>query len=327
MGKQRRLSRNSGGAKAAGGGYGQLPMLLGGGAVAVCLFALLRFSGSGCTDASAVNYDPRATRDDGSCVGSIYSLSGVYELETTADGEDLESGSGGLEFDIMGTNAFVKDVKPGSDAWIAEVQVADELLAMRDEDSMLVIAGRGKEGLMEAIYKTVGARVGSKLTWVLRKATETGMADAISSSYFDENEMVIPAVSVWQKTHRRQWSIEDAETPAFANPKRPDLYWCGALTSADPTVAGLSGRTVLSELSAQAEGRLRKVKVGRDAAGSLDVVVKSQPSNIGFDIVLVTEVRLPKKTQCCSYSMQTSRYAYSDIKVGDEVLSIGKIRA
>ena len=77
-------------------------------------------------DATAVNFDPRATRDDGSCVGSLYSLSGVYEVHTVAAGEDLSSSSGGMEFDVMGTNSLVKDVKPGSLAWTDEVQVADE---------------------------------------------------------------------------------------------------------------------------------------------------------------------------------------------------------
>ena len=121
------------------------------------MFGLMRLagSGSGCTDPSAINFDPHATRDDGSCVGSIYSLSGVYEVKTIAAGEDLQRASGGMEFDVMGMNSLVKEVAPGSIAWTAGVQVVDELLAMRDEDSLLVISGRGKAGLMEAVYKTV----------------------------------------------------------------------------------------------------------------------------------------------------------------------------
>ncbi len=225
----------------------------------------------------------------------------------------------------MGTNSLVKDVKPGSTAWTSDVQIADELLAMRDEDSLLVISGRGKAGLMEAVYKTVDARVGSKLTWVLRKATETGMADAMLSSTFDENELVLPDPEVWQGTHQRQWSIENTQTRAFANPDRPDLHWCQALTSSDPSVAELNGRYVLAQLSARAEGRLRSVKVGRDAAGSFDVEVKLRATSSGYDIALVTEVRTPAKTQCCEIGMETSRFAYAEIKVGDEVLSIGEL--
>ena len=37
---------------------------------------------SGCTDASALNFNHQASHDDGSCVGSMYDLSGVYEVRT-----------------------------------------------------------------------------------------------------------------------------------------------------------------------------------------------------------------------------------------------------
>ena len=326
MGKKKQSRNSSGGA--AGSGDGQLPIYLGCGAAAVvCLFGLMRLagSGSGCTDPSAINFDPHATRDDGSCVGSIYSLSGVYEVKTIAAGEDLQRASGGMEFDVMGMNSLVKEVAPGSIAWTAGVQVVDELLAMRDEDSLLVISGRGKAGLMEAVYKTVDARIGSKLTWVLRKASETGMADAMLASAFDENEIVLPAAEVWRETRKREWSVTDTETRAFANPDRPDLQWCQKLTSADPSVAELNGRYVLAQLSARAEGRLRSVRVGRDAEGSFDVEVKLQRTTSDYDIAVVTAIREPTKTRCCSYAMETSKFAYSDIKVGDEVLSIGAL--
>lgn len=167
MGKAKHRARKDVDAGSTGVGYAQLPVVLGGGVVGVCLYVLLKLV-SGCTDASAINYDPRATRDDGSCVGSVYSLSGVYEFHTTAAGADLESGSGGIEFDVMSSNALVKDVKPGSDAWVAEVQVADELLAMRDEISMLVVSGRGAAGLKQAVYKTAEAPIGlclKQYTW------------------------------------------------------------------------------------------------------------------------------------------------------------------
>ena len=38
----------------------------------------------GCTDASALNFSPHATTDDGSCVGSIYDLAGVFEYHHAA---------------------------------------------------------------------------------------------------------------------------------------------------------------------------------------------------------------------------------------------------
>ena len=300
--------------------------LLAAGAVVlvVALVGYLQASaGSGCTDPSALNYNPDATRDNGSCEGSMYSLSGVYEVQTKAAGEDLQAC--GMEFDVMGTTSLVKDVVPGSAAWVAEVQVADELLALRDEQSLLVVSGRGKGGLMEAVYKTVDARVGSTLTWVLRKATETGMADAMLGATFDENEQVLPSLDLWQESRQREWSAEDTQTRAFANPDRDDLRWCNDLTPSDPSVAELSGRYVLAELGARAEGRLRSVVVGRGADAKFDVEITVHPTNLGYDIPVVAAIRLPTKTQCCAYNMVTSKYAYSEIKVGDEVLSIGAL--
>ena len=63
------------------------PSVLTAAAAVLALTGALLFAGSdspGCNDVSALNYSPQATSDDGSCIGSMYELSGVFEVQTIA---------------------------------------------------------------------------------------------------------------------------------------------------------------------------------------------------------------------------------------------------
>jgi hypothetical protein len=67
-------------------------------------FVLSGFWGTrGCTDVSALNYAPAATADDGTCVGSMYDLSGVFEFQTTAAAAPKQLEAIGIEFDAVDT--------------------------------------------------------------------------------------------------------------------------------------------------------------------------------------------------------------------------------
>ena len=145
-------------------------------AVVLAAFAVLLRSGGGCTDVSALNYSPHATRDDGSCVGSMYELSGVFEVKTVVP---LQKSALGMEFDLVGNYVGVKSVSPMGHPAQFGVKVADELLAIRDGASdTVLVSGRGKAGLVEAEHKTAEARPGSTLTWVMRHGTDSGMSEA-----------------------------------------------------------------------------------------------------------------------------------------------------
>ena len=88
----------------------------------------------------------------------------------------------------------------------------------------------------------------------------------------DEAEQVLPTLTAWQnRKPSSRWSNTAASQPAF---DRADLNWCRDQARSDPTVEEFSGRAVLSQLSASAEGRLRKVAVGRQNDGTLDVEVR-----------------------------------------------------
>ena len=98
------------------------------------------------------------------------------------------------------------------------------------------------------------------------------MAHRFVESFFVEAEQVVPTLKAWRdRKLSSRWSNTAASQPAF---DRADLNWCRDQARSDPTVEEFSGRAVLSQLSASAEGRLRKVAVGRQNDGTLDVEVR-----------------------------------------------------
>ena len=146
------------------------------GALAVGFFLSGFWGTRGCTDVSALNYAPAATADDGTCVGSMYELSGVFEFQTTAAAAPKQLEAIGIEFeaDMQMQMVIVNKVSPGSVAASSGVRAGDELLAMKDASSVVLVSSRGYSGAINAVQAVMGAWPGTPLRWVLRHAAALG---------------------------------------------------------------------------------------------------------------------------------------------------------
>ena len=297
------------------------PLLLAFAGLSLALAAALLLSaggGPGCTDVSALNFDAAATRDDGSCVGSMYDLAGVFEVQTAAGADPNQLQAIGMEFDVNRAQqmTLITKVEPGSAPSLSGARAGDELLALRDATSTVLVSARGKTGIVDAVRNVMEARPGSTLTWVLRHAAAADGIEDIDLTFEQETIEVMPPLEAWEEAQApRDWSDDHARQPAF--PGRDDLQWCRAARQ-NLRRESFNGRFVLASLAAAAEGRLLRSVIGRDERGQFQVTAAVQKADGGDDVVVVNSILPPTKTACCSWGM-ASTYEFSP---GDEVLAI-----
>ena len=149
---------------------------------------------AGCTDATATNFDWAASVDDGTCRGSVFDLSGVFTVITTA-GAPL-----GLQFANEGsshTHYIVASVGKGTAAERAGAQKRDQLMAMcvgvgqqcrtigangKPRTTTLIMSGHGSTAITDARMAYSSSPPGTKLTWVLRKSPAERFAQPTTAS-------------------------------------------------------------------------------------------------------------------------------------------------
>ena len=165
--------------RGGGGGYLQVAaaaLVLLTGLWAAINMSAAYWGGRGCTDVSALNFQPSATVDDGSCIASMYEQSGVFEFQTKAAAEPGQIEAIGMEFEhkVPQQMVVVTKVNPGSAAASSGVRAGDELLALKDQKTTVLVSSRGNTGVLSAVQHVMGARPGTQLTWVLRHAAALG---------------------------------------------------------------------------------------------------------------------------------------------------------
>ena len=153
----------------------------------------------GCTEMSALNFNPGATVDDGTCVGSMYDQTGVFEFQTTAAAAPKQLEAIGIEFEhnVGQQMVVVTKVTSGSVAASNGVRQGDELLAVKDKATTILVSSRGQVGTINAVQHVMGAWPGTPLTWVLRHAAALGGIEDIElvSIAAAPYRVVLPALS------------------------------------------------------------------------------------------------------------------------------------
>lgn len=319
-----RRSAKKGGDGSGGGSSG---VLLTGGtaaALAVLYMAYSGFGRDGCMDASAINFSPLATVDDGSCVGSMYDLEGVFEYQHTAGAAERQLEAIGIEFDAHQAQQMVLITKviPGSVASESGTRAGDELLALKvtsqvtGKTDTVLISARGRTGVIDAVRRVMATPPGARLAWVLRHASANGGIEDIDLTFEASTIEVMPPLDMWveqQEVEAAEWADRKARQVALS--AREDLRWCRSTTIRE-SVNGWYTLAILGDI----EQRIIRVPVGFNN-GHFDLAAAVTPTQRGYNRTEVTGVQAPKKLACCSFSMATSG-SYEDIKVGDEILAI-----
>ncbi len=157
-----------------GGGGGDVHMQAAGGVLVLVIGMWASGLGGsrGCTDLSALNFDPSATVDSGACIGSMYDASGVFEYQTTGAAAPKQLEAIGIEFEHRPGQQMVvvTKVTPGSIAAENGVRAGDELLAVKDPSKTVLVSSRGHSGTIDAVQHVMATWPGTQLTWVLRHA-------------------------------------------------------------------------------------------------------------------------------------------------------------
>lgn len=280
---------------------------------------------SGCTDASALNFSPHATVDDGSCVGSMYDLPGVFEYRHAAGAADRQLEAIGIEIDFNPAQsmALITKVLPGSGASESGARAGDELLALKvtsqvtGKTDTVLVSTRGRTGVIDAVRRVMDTPPGAPLAWVLRHASANGGIEDIDLTFESSTIEVLPPLDAWveqQEVEAAEWGNRKAREAALSS--REDLQWCRSSVKQED----MNGWYTLATLG-DVDQRVVHVPVGFKGIG-FDLTAAVTPTNRGYNRTEVTKIlRTPKKLACCSFNM-ASAGSYEDIKVGDEVLSI-----
>jgi hypothetical protein len=317
--------------KKGGGGSHLMAAGAAGLALAIGYFALGGGT-AGCTDASALNFAPAATVDDGTCVGSMYDLGGVFEFQTVAPATAKQAIVAiEMEFDFNKAQQMAVITKvTGGTAAANGARAGDELLALKTTGSSgapktALISARGKTGVMDSIQHVMSAQPGSQLAWVLRHASAAGGIEDIDLTFEAATIEVMPPLAAWTAQQSQavdEWADGDGKQAVVAS--RDDLHWCGSDTN--PRHETLNGWYTLLTLSDDLEHGIPSIiqtKVGfqHNNQGEVEFDLRADVSVDtirGYNRTVVSAIIHP--------SSSSDAQAYKGISVGDEVLSIGGVQ-